>query len=147
MRSTCSGEDIAGPAFVRTTDGVARPSSGPDILENRAGFRFRELLDPRAQRHRTTAILETAEGPRVVGQQRDLPLEIEGALKEGEIGARAPGEHAEIKVLGRARSLGLTPKEIATSRPICPEQCEPAIEAAGGRVIEPGRTRAVFPQQ
>jgi hypothetical protein len=103
------------------------------------------MLDPIAQTRRTTAILETAEGPRVVGQGgRDLSLAHEALLQEGEVPAWAPGAHAERTVLSAAGSRGLTPTELATSRPICPD-CSSAIEAAGGKVTGP--TRAVFPPQ
>jgi hypothetical protein len=103
------------------------------------------MLDPIAQQRRTTAILETAEGPRVVGQGgRDLSLAHEAALQSGEIPAWAPGVHAERTVLSAAATRGLTPIELATSRTICPE-CTAAIEAAGGKVA--GQTRALFPPQ
>lgn len=79
----------------------------------------------------------------MVGQGgRDLSLKHEAALKPGEIPAWAPGVHAERTVLSAAKSRGLTPTELVTTRIICPE-CTAAIEALGGKIA--GATRALFP--
>jgi hypothetical protein len=106
------------------------------------------MLKPIEQiRFRTTAILDTREGTRIVAQgTRDISRAHEATLQPGEVAARLPRAHAEITALTYAAKHGLTPAEIAVSRPFCPEgTCTRAIEAAGGRLTS-DRT-AIFPPQ
>ena len=101
-------------------------------------------LDSVEKRYRTTAVLETADGRRVVGSGgRDLNRAQRGALLEGEIASKLPGEHAEITVLEEARKLGAQPGVLRTSRPFC-DECRAAIEAAGGQLLGP--QTAYFPK-
>jgi hypothetical protein len=64
-------------------------------------------------------------------------------LRDGEIEARFPGEHAEPTVLREAMKRGHQPRALATSRPFCPD-CVPLIASMGG-IISPSRTLAIFP--
>jgi hypothetical protein len=96
-----------------------------------------EALDDIAQTMRTTAILETKDGTRIVGSGvADLLPRQRALLGAGEVAAKLPREHAEITVLEHAARNGLRPSELAVSRTICGD-CREAIEAAGGRITSP----------
>lgn len=94
------------------------------------------VLDPIAQSRRTTAVLETSAGRIVAGGGRDLTAAQRGALGAGETAARAPGAHAEVTALRQAAASGATPRNLATTRPIC-ANCAAEIRATGGRVTSP----------
>jgi RHS repeat-associated protein len=112
-------------------------------LGERAGA-VHEVLDPIAQGRRTTAVLETTDGSRIVaGGARDLTPAQRAALVEGEIAAKMPGAHAEVTALEHAIANGLTPSELAVTRSICPD-CAAKIEAAGGNLTSP--TTAEWPK-
>ena len=100
-------------------------------------------LDPRAQNHRTTAVLATNKKTIVGGGATvDLNSKQIRLLRDGEVPAEFPGEDAEITVLWKAVARGDTPRALATSRPICPK-CQAWIEAFGGKLVSP--TLAIFP--
>jgi len=89
-------------------------------------------LDPIAQNSRTSAVLSTEEGTGILASgARDLSPAQRALANEGDILARSPGAHAEITALEAAEKAGLTPSEIAVSRPMCLE-CHAAMEALCG---------------
>jgi hypothetical protein len=101
-------------------------------------------LDRIAQSQRTTTVLETTDGTRIVASGgRDLTPAQKALLGPGEIAAKSPRAHAELTALEHAAQAGLRPAQIKASRPFCPE-CIEAIEAAGGKITSP--TTAEFPR-
>lgn len=97
------------------------------------------VLDPIARKQRTTAGLDTVEGPRIIGGgKRDLVPTQRQMLGSGETAAKMPGAHAEVTVLNQAAKDGLKPRTMETTRTICPS-CQQAIESAGGKVVTPTR--------
>ena len=98
-------------------------------LEQRAK-ELHGLLDPRAQRMRTTAVTETEEGVTYVSSSKNaLSKAQKAALQPGEVAAAGPG-HAEITGVNAAKQAGLTPTATAASRPICPT-CAQALKEQG----------------
>jgi hypothetical protein len=94
------------------------------------------VLDTKAARHRTTGVLETTDGTRIVaGGVRDLSPAQRAALADGEIAAKQSGAYAEITALDKAAELGLSPSALATSWDICPD-CANAIRNLGGVIID-----------
>jgi len=92
------------------------------------------VLDAIAQNSRTTAVMSTEEGTDILASGgRDLSPAQRALANEGDILARSPGAHAEITALEAAEKAGLTPSELAVSRPIC-AACQAAIEFAGGMI-------------
>jgi hypothetical protein len=125
----------AGNALRATTRGVPTLAERADQIQN--------VLDPIAQNHRTVAVLETADGGRIVGGgTRDLTPAQRATVGPGEQTARLPGAHAEKTVLTAAQGSGAVPSALATSRDICTE-CIKYIQSMGG-VMTSSRT-AVFP--
>lgn len=102
------------------------------------------VLDPRAQRARTTAVTE-AVGPdgsitRVVSSsERRLSPAQRRALGAGEVEGVGVG-HAEVTGVEAARRMGLTPTQTAASRPICPN-CASTLESSGVAPASPLRKR------
>jgi len=93
---------------------------------------------------RTTAVLDTEQGVRIVGGgKRDLSPAQRASLKPGDVAAKFPGQDAEVTTLRHASENGLTPKSLGTTRDICPN-CQAEIEASGGKLIGP-RT-AIWPK-
>lgn len=88
--------------------------------------------------------MSTRQGVDVLaGGGRDLSP-AQRALSEGDdVLGRLPGEDAEITAMDAAGKAGLTPWQMAVSRPICPA-CQSAIEASGGTVA-PDRMFAWWP--
>jgi tRNA(Arg) A34 adenosine deaminase TadA len=78
--------------------------------------------------------MSTRQGADVlVGGGRDLSP-AQRALSGGDdVLGRLPGAHAEITAMDAAGKAGLTPWQMAVSRPICPA-CQAAIEGSGGSV-------------
>ena len=111
------------------------------------GGRVREVhqaLDRIAQSQRTTAILETTDGTRIVASGgRDLTPAQRAILGPSEMAAKSPHAHAEVTVLEHAACNGLRPAKISSSRPFC-DECRKQIEQAGGRITSP--TTAEFPR-
>jgi tRNA(Arg) A34 adenosine deaminase TadA len=101
-------------------------------------------LDPIAQNSRTSAVMSTRQGADVLaGGGRDLSP-AQRALSGGDdVLGRLPGAHAEITAMDAAGKAGLTPWQMAVSRPICPA-CQSAIEGSGGTVA-PGGMFAWWP--
>jgi hypothetical protein len=96
-----------------------------------------------AQSRRTTAVLSTDGDTIVAGGKRDLAPIQKALVRLGERAAKLPGAHAETTALSEAQNAGLTPRALATSRPICPE-CRATIEDAGG--VLTSKSTAVFPR-
>jgi hypothetical protein len=123
------------------TPAVATPGAEADSA---LAARVKELhsqLDPVAQSQRTTAVVD-AEAPnggsmRVVGQSSRtnsmVSKTIRDAMTMDEMPARGCG-HAEVNAINGARNMGLTPKSIAASRPIC-NNCKSFIKNANVRAV------------
>ena len=91
------------------------------------------VLDPRAQRARTTAVTETQEGVRVVSSsERRLTPAQRAQLGANEVEGVGVG-HAEATGINAAKGMGLTPTGTAASRPIC-TNCAQAMAREG---VEP----------
>ena len=102
-------------------------------------------LDPIAQNSRTTAAMRTTDGTDAIASDgRDLSPAQRALTTEADVLGKLPGVHAEITALDAALRAGLTPAEIAVSRPIC-DVCRAAIESRGGRINDDG-LGAVFPR-
>jgi hypothetical protein len=124
--------------------GKVGPAGTPSITTNlaadlaRVQARAAEInakLDPRAQSHRTSAVVQTADGKTIVAAGgRDLSPVQRSALKAEEIAAKAPGLHAEITALEHAIALGTAPQVISASRAFC-DACAARITALGGRMV------------
>jgi hypothetical protein len=121
-------------------DAASQTAAGPGLQQ-----RVRELhmvLDPRAQRARTTAITE-AVGPGgavtriVTSSERRLSPVQRRALAAGEVEGVGAG-HAEVTGIAAARELGLTPTQTVASRPICPT-CASALDSQGVVAASPLR--------
>ena len=84
----------------------------------------------------TTAVVETAEGTRVVGSSEpSLRSSQRSALTAGEVAAQGTG-HAEVTAVNAAKSMGLTPTGVAASRPICSE-CADFLKQEGVQPLTP----------
>ena len=92
-----------------------------------ASARAREIqdaLDLKTQGYRTTAVVETKEGIRVVSSNRPrLSPTQRASLRAGEVEGPGIG-HAEVTAVNAAKRMGLTPTGAAASRPICPQCAE-----------------------
>ena len=97
-----------------------------------------KVLDPIAQRMRTTSVLETKEGSRIVGAgaKADLSPAQRAILQPGEVPSKLRGAHAEITVLEHAAENNLTPSLLEVSRKICAD-CAARIEQLGGKLTRP----------
>jgi hypothetical protein len=109
-------------------------------LENRAD-EIHQLLDPIAQRMRTTTVLATADGSKVVASSSRVTRAQRTALSVDEAAAITRKTHAEIAALAHAAQQNLSPVAIGVSRAIC-STCVAAIEAAGGKLT--GRFTATW---
>ena len=95
------------------------------------------LLDPIAQKQRTTAVLRTDSSDIVgAGAKRDLSPKQREALVKGEVAAKAPSKHAEVTTMDDAAKKGEKPQDLGASRDIC-DDCKKAIEASGGKLTSP----------
>jgi hypothetical protein len=124
------------------------PHAGRTIEQELAALseRARQIhgaLDEIAQSRRTTAILSTDGDTIVAGGKRDLDRVQKILVRPGERAAKLPAADAEITALSEAENAGLTPRALATTRPICSD-CRAAIEKAGG--VLTSRFTAVFPR-
>ena len=125
--ATPVGEEEA--AGVAVQEAVQVETKVAASLEARAK-ELHGLLDPRAQRMRTTAVTETKEGVTYVGSSENaLSKAQKAALKPGEVAAEGPG-HAEVTTINAAKQAGHTPTATAASRPICPS-CAQTIKQEG----------------
>lgn len=94
------------------------------------------VLDPRAQRARTTAVTETKEGIRVISSsERRLTPAQRAQLGKNEIEGVGVG-HAEVTGVNAARGAGLTPTGTAASRPIC-TNCAGFLKDQGVNPLSP----------
>jgi hypothetical protein len=143
---------VEAPPIVPTMDAdaeaeaarFARLSQSVDLDALSARVRqIHGVLDPIAQRFRTTAILST-DGPTFVGGGTlDLSPNQRYLLRHPEEPAKLLDAHAEDTVLSEARNRGYRPRALVTSWQICPK-CQPLVRSMGG-VISPSGTIAVFP--
>jgi hypothetical protein len=99
-------------------------------------------LDGIAQRQRTTAVLSTDGDTIIAGGKRDLDPKQKALLRLGERAGKLPGQDAEITTLYEAMNAGLSPRALATTRPMC-EDCQAAVELAKGKLTS--STTAIFP--
>ncbi|EFV15055.1 hypothetical protein [Segniliparus rugosus] len=100
--------------------------------------------DVRAQNSRTSAAMSTKEGKDVLaGGGRDLNPAQRAAAGPNDVVAMQPGAHAEVTAINGAKEAGLTPSQIAVSRPIC-DNCQTAIQESGG-TIHPDGMGATWP--
>jgi hypothetical protein len=114
-----------------------------DALSARAR-QFHGTLDPKAQTHRTTAVLST-DGPSIIGGSGDdLTKWQRFLLRDGEVYAEYPGAHAEETVLSKSMALGYRPRALVTTWRICDKRYEKFVTSMGG-VISPDRKMAIFP--
>jgi hypothetical protein len=94
------------------------------------------VLDPRAQRVRTTAVTETKEGIRVVSSsERRLTPAQRAILGQNEVEGVGTG-HAEITGVEATKNMGLTPTGTAASRPIC-ANCASTLSEEGIELLSP----------
>jgi hypothetical protein len=122
---------LATGAGIEIYDGLNQPARFLEDLANA----IHGALDPVGQGMRTTAVLSTAEGTTLVGGgQRDLDPEQRFIARSlGLVDVRLSGQHAEITVLQAAKSMGVTPMDLAVTRPIC-DACADYIRSTGGRL-------------
>ena len=98
--------------------------------------KIHSALDPRAQRHRTTAVTETKEGTRIVTSSSPrLTPKQRKILNDDEIEGIGKG-HAEPKGVKAAEDLGLTPTETAATRPVC-KNCQIELDEKGIDILTP----------
>ncbi len=109
---------------------MGRAMLGEDELATGA-VELSGVLDPRAQRSRTSAALETDQGVVIGGGGRDLNPAQRATAKPGETLSKSPGDHAEITTLKQADDMGANPKSIGASRKFC-DDCKAEIESRGG---------------
>jgi RHS repeat-associated protein len=113
--------------------------SGLMLVTKSAEARAKEIhsvLDPRAQRARTTAVTETQEGVRVVSSsERRLTPAQRAQLGANEVEGVGAG-HAEVTGVNAARNMGLTPTGTAASRPIC-SSCAGTLSEQGIDPLSP----------
>lgn len=106
---------------------------------------FHGALDPIAQNSRTTSVMSTREGVDIISSGgRDLSPAQRALAQDGDVLGRMPGAHAEVTSLDAATKTGLSPSQIAVSRPIC-AGCQIAIQNSGGQIL-PGGMGAVWPR-
>jgi RHS repeat-associated protein len=106
----------------------------------RRAEQLHDALDPIAQSRRTTAVVEAVDASGnvthiVASSENSLSAAQRAALGPGEVAARGPG-HAEVTALNAAQQMGLTPVNVAASRPIC-ANCAQAINNAGATPVTP----------
>jgi hypothetical protein len=142
--SVANGTQVAGGLLGLGANAIAARALKPPIpLGTRVG-EIHGALHPIARSQRTTAILETTNGTRIVASGgRDLTPAQKTLLEPGDVAAKLPRAHAELTALAHAAQNGLLPARITASRPFC-QECIRAIEAAGGKITSP--TTAIFPR-
>jgi hypothetical protein len=98
-------------------------------------------LDPGAQNGRATAVLSTDTDQDILASGGRDPSPAQRRLAvDGDILAKEDGVHAELTALNEAVGRGLTPQQLAASRPICPG-CQTQLESAGARITSPTTAR------
>ena len=94
------------------------------------------VLKGQARSRRTTAVVETEEGIRVVASsERRLDVNQRAKLVQNEMEGVGFG-HAELTGIKAAREAGLTPIGVAASRPIC-LVCAAEIKSQGIEALSP----------
>jgi RHS repeat-associated protein len=137
-----SGE-AAGDAAAGAERAASAAGSGAGEARAAEGFselsradELHSLLNPIAQRMRTTAVMDALdpEGNSislVASSRGTVGPAVRDALQPGEIAVKGPaGMHAEEKLLNAADQLGLTPAGISISRAAC-ASCAALLEWAG----------------
>lgn len=132
-----------------TTGTSTTPSAGSVATEaGRLSGRvddFHGALDPIAQNSRTTSVMSTRQGTDIIASGgRDLSPAQRALAQSGDFLGRVPGAHAEVTSLDAATKAGLTPAQIAVSRPIC-GPCQAVIQGTGGEIL-PGGMGAIWPR-
>jgi hypothetical protein len=138
-----SGGEAAPLALARFAGKTGATASAEELAALSA--RAKEIhaaLDGIAQRQRTTAVLSTDGDTIIAGGKRDLSPKQKALLRPWERAGDLPGAHAETSALYNALKAGLTPRALATTRPICAD-CQAAIEDLDG--ILTSKTTAIFP--
>jgi len=139
------GKDLLLGGAVGGIGGRLGAGTGPSHADEAARLTQRadeihQVLQPDkiAINNRTTAALGTHEGTDVLaGGVRDLsPAQRLAVEESGGVPVKMPGKHAEVTAITRAQEMGLTPRDLGTSRDIC-SGCRQAIEDSGGRVTGP----------
>jgi len=130
------GEHVyeVGPGGVLVHNGCAQQIGALRRLANRV----HSLLDKFAQNKRTTVVLMTRDGRKIVagGAKKDLnKRQRELVERLGHIAARRVGSHAEPTALGRARQLGLDPHILVITRRFC-DRCRRYLEKSGAKIID-----------
>jgi hypothetical protein len=138
-----SGGETAPLALVRLAGKVGSSSSAEELaLLTARAKQIHAALDEIAQGRRTTAVLSTDGDTIIAGGKRDLDPGQRALLGPGERPGKLAGADAEITALNEALNAGLTPRALATTRPICAE-CQAAIESKRGMLTS--KTTAIFP--
>lgn len=89
--------------------------------------------------------MSTREGVDIISSGGwDLSPAQRALAQEGDLLGRLPGAHAEVTSLDAAVKAGLSPTQIAVSRPIC-SGCQTVIQNSGVQVM-PGGMGAVWPR-
>lgn len=104
----------------------------------RLANRVHSFLDNFAQNGRTTVVLLTRDGRKIVagGAKRDLTKEQANWVRRlAHIAARRVASHAEPTALGRARQMGLDPHILVSTRRFC-DRCRRYLENAGATIID-----------
>lgn len=130
------GEHVyeVGPGGVLVHNGCAQQIGALRRLANRV----HSFLDSFAQNRRTTVVLLTRDGRKIVagGAKKDLTREQREYVRRlGHIAAKRVGSHAEPTALGRARQVGLDPYILVSTRRFC-DRCRRYLENAGATIID-----------
>lgn len=137
------GENAIGTQSFTTVHQGAAAKDGSRLTSRTDGLAG--ALDPIARNSRTSAAMSTRQGTDVLaGGGRDLSPLQRALARGGDVLGRSPGAHAEITAMDAAGKAGLTPWQMAVSRPICPA-CQAAIEGSGG-TVSPGGMFAGWPR-
>lgn len=129
------GGEIGMLGKVEKAEAVVATTETAVNLEQRAK-ELHGLLNPQAQRMRTTAVTATEEGVTYVSSSENaLSKAQKAALKPSEVAAEGPG-HAEVTGINAAKDAGHTPTATAASRPICPT-CAQTLQEQGVKPASP----------
>jgi RHS repeat-associated protein len=124
------------PPSVAAEEKIAAETEVADSTLAARANEIQSSLSSRTQSSTTTAVVATAEGPKIVASsERSLrPAQI-ASLNPDEIPVSGPG-HAEATALNAAGVLNLTPTKVAASRYIC-DACALEIQKSGAIPITP----------
>jgi hypothetical protein len=123
--------------FVSEGELLSHNAGGCGKLAERA-TEIHSALKTGTQGRTTTAIVDATDAS---GKKVKLVASSENALrpaqrevlKRGEIAVTGTG-HAEVTALNAAKQMGLKPRKVAASRPICPN-CAKEIDEAGAEAV------------